>query len=228
MISEFNVQINKEAIYRRLHLEENTESFRNAEGYFDHICDIIKENMKPAGFYCVVSTSSEPSIEKIAAKTGISYWALCLISSRDNIADSVNLMMSSGEYLKGYLLNEAAADAFFNASCQLNHMADMSLRSMGLIKTRRYAPGDGFVDLKHQEDLLNVLKKHVETDVCLNEFHVLIPERSMLYMFGLEKCKTPVDVGIRTGEGENISGDNGCESCSNLKCSYRNNGMSDE
>lgn len=221
MITGFNVQINKEGIYRRLRLEENTSSFKNAEECFDDICDIVKKNMSLTGFYCIVNTSSEPSFEEIKALTGISDWVLCFISSNDTITDIANNMMSSGEYLKGYLLNETAVDAFFNASGQLNHMVDTSLRLMGYRMAERYAPGDGVLDLRHQATLLNVLKKHVKLCAYLNECHVLVPERSMLYMLRFEKCRTAGEECVRQEARENIFESKGCDGCSNLKCSYR-------
>jgi len=73
----------------------------------------------------------------------------------------------------------------------------------------RYAPGDGTIDLNVQQTLLNILKDETQINVYLNEAQILIPERSLLYMFGLKQ-------GI-----DDFKCYNSCGDCANINCQYR-------
>jgi len=48
MVNLFNLvpKINKQRIFKKLHIAEGTETYKNASSFFDEICKIIAEKMK--------------------------------------------------------------------------------------------------------------------------------------------------------------------------------------
>jgi len=54
--------------------------------------------------------------------------------------------------------------------------------------TKRYAPGDGYFELKYQETVLDALKKKVNIEANITEGYMIVPEKSLLYLYGAEKC----------------------------------------
>lgn len=203
-IISLNPIINKERIFEKLHIEEGTEAFKNAESVFDELRNIIINNMDLTGVFKVVDALCL-SVEKL---DGIEY-VVCFISSDDNISEISSDMMSSGNYMKGYLLHEVAADVIFNASNEMNKIIREKIAVHGYKISGRYAPGDGTIDLSLQQTLLNILKNEIEINAYLNEAQILIPERSLLYMFGLKE-------GI-----EDFECCSSCVYCANINCQYR-------
>jgi len=218
----FNVRINKNRIYKRLHFVENTESYKSIENCFNDICHIVRDNMKLTGAYFMVNDTAEISFKELKESANWSKYVLCFVSSKDEINSYVNDMISSGDYLKGYLLNEIATDVIFNASDELNKIIKKEVSMLGYKLTKMYAPGDDLLDLKHQQTILDALKKHVLIDAYLTESYMIIPQKSMLYLFGAEKCndlhsyKSTAKEGLSTGVKEES-----CGNCSNLNCKYR-------
>lgn len=207
MINKLNLKpiINKERLFRKLHIAEGSETFRNADGVFSDLIRIIMGSMDLTAVYKVTDSLNlnfeEPDeYEK---------YIICFVSSDDDISRMSHEMMSAGDYMKGYLLYETATDAVFGASCELNEIVREEAAKNGYKLSKRYAPGDAAIDLGLQKTLLDMLKKETEINAYLNEAQVLIPERSLLYVFGLKK-------GSPGGEGR---GNCGC--CENLNCQYR-------
>jgi len=203
-------QINKDRIYNSLHLVENTASYKCADDAFQELSQIIRKNMKITSLYNIVDYTSIIPFEEIGGCTSFEKYVFCFISSKDDINNIVNDMMSGGDYLKGYLLNEIATDVIFNAANEMNKIIKENALKSGYKLTKRYAPGDGVLDLKHQQTILDTLKKEVNIDAYLTESYMIVPEKSMLYLFGVEK---------------NIEGyydiEENCIECSNLDCQYR-------
>jgi hypothetical protein len=59
-----------------------------------------------------------------------------------------------------------------------------------------------------QKKLLDILKKEADIKAYLNEAQVLIPEKSLLYMFGLTRASGAEEF-------------NECSLCENIDCLYR-------
>lgn len=207
MINILNIKtiINKERIYKRLHIAEGTEAFKNAESVFNKLSHIITDNMKITAAYMVID-SVDINFEK---PDEYEKYIICLVSSEDDIGRISDEMISAGNYLEGYLLYEFASDVIFNTSKEMNKTIKEDSAKIGYKLPRRYAPGDGIINMSLQSKLLDALKKETAINVYLNEEHVLIPERSLLYMFGL---KEGMD------NQENI---NECVTCKNISCQYR-------
>lgn len=205
MISKLNIQltINKEKTFNRLHIEENTETYKNADNSYDELCHIIKNNIKVTAVYKVT--------ESLIFDEACDYesFAICLVSSDDDISEISNRMMSEGNYLNGYLLYELAMDAIFNASNELNNIVKQEAAKKGLKLSKRYAPGDGTLSFNNQKVLLDVLKKEVIISACLNEANVMVPENTLLYVYGLKK----------DFDDENCF--SSCNLCESKNCQYR-------
>lgn len=204
-ITKIKPIISKEKIFEKLHIVEGTEAFKSADNIFEELSDIVTNNMKLTAVYKVTDSLNINFEESEKYKKYI----ICFISSDDNINEISHEMMSSGNYMKGYLLNEIAVNVIFRASNELNQKLRKQAAICGYNLSRSYAPGDGAINLNAQRLLLEVIKKETELNACLNEAQVLIPERSLLYMFG-----------IMEGVGDSESC-NSCSYCKNLNCQHR-------
>lgn len=197
--------INKERIYKRLHIIEGTEAFKNADSVFNELSRIITNNMKLTAVY-MITDSLDINFEK---QDRYEKYVICFISSDDDISEISDEMILSGNYMKGYLLYEIAADVIFNTSNEMDKTIREEVVVTGYKLSRRYAPGDGIINLDLQKKLLDVLKKEAKINVYLNEAQVLIPERSLLYMFGLNKGS------------DNSKNCSDCVCCNKSDCQYR-------
>lgn len=217
---KFNLtpNINKHNIFKKLHISENTESYKNADGFFDELNNILKENMNITVVYAVVE-KSELKIDLVLNNnentTNFVKYVICFVSSKDEINNKVNDMMSSGNYLKGYLLNEMSSDVIFNCSNELNKIIKSEFNHQGLILSKRYAAGDEPINLKYQKTILNLLKSKINVNANLTENYMIMPEKSLLYFYGLSEIKDSCCL-------NNIKVEDDCSLCSNKNCLYRN------
>lgn len=201
-------KVDKLKIFKRLHIVENTETYNSADDDFEKLYNIIIENMNLTVLYSIVD-SFDLGYKELDR---FGKYVLCFISSKDDLSNIVNNMMSSGEYLKGYLLNEMATDIIFNVSNEMNNIIREKIKKLGYKLTKRFAPGDGALELKHQKTILDFLKREVEVEAYITENYMIVPERSLLYLYGLEN-----DTCIKC---DSLQADS-CISCSNLNCEYR-------
>lgn len=179
---DFNIEIDKQAILRDLKFVENTESYKNANEFFEELSEIIINKMKLRCLYSIIDKWDFPLNEIIGSKTD--KIVICFLSSDDKIGNVVNEYIKEGAYLKGYLLNEIATYVIFNTSNKLNEIIKDRLLEMGLVLRKRYSPGDDGLDLKYLQVLLDALKKEVPIDASLTENYMIIPEKSLLYFGG--------------------------------------------
>ncbi len=205
MINILNLQtiINKERIFKKLHIKEGTEAFNNADGVFDELCCIIKNKMKITAVYMITDDL------KLEGTDDFEKHIICFISSDDDISELSHTMITDGSYMKGYLLHEMAVDVVFAASNKVNNSIKKESEDSGYRLSRRYAPGDGSLSLNAQKILLDILKNETEIKAYLNEENVLVPENTLLYIFGLAK-------GV-----ENEQDSRNCSLCDNQDCQYR-------
>ena len=213
MVYKLNIEhkIEKNKFFKNLHIDENTEAYRNADEEFAELFEIIRENMKLTVLYQVVDPFDLHSKEL----TNSVKYVLCFISSKDDISGIVNDLMSSGNYLKGYLLNEMATYIIFNASNEMNNIIKEKSKKLGFKLSKRIAPGDGDFELENQKTILDFLKTELFIDAYITEHNTIIPQKSLLYLYGLKKitpsCKNVVDSLMEES----------CSECSNINCQYR-------
>jgi len=204
--------INKQRIFKKLHIVEETEAYKSAISIFDEVCEIIKENMNLTVIYAETECLNLGVNELDNCKKHV----ICFISSKNDISEISRRMMNSGKYMKGYLIHEIAEDVIFCASNHMNKIIRSEAEISGYKLTRRYAAGDGTINLNKQRNILDALKKEVDVDVYLNECDVLIPEMSLLYVFGLYKNDNTKC--LITSKNEECSE---CSLCENLNCLYK-------
>ncbi len=235
-VLKLDIKINKARIYKNLHLDE--AGLKNPmDDIFRELTQIIKDNMKLTCIYSIAdNTFSLPLCD--IEDTEWKKYVICFVSANDNIDSIINGMMSSGDYLKGYILNEISTDVIFNASDEMNKIIRSEALSKGYLLSKRYAPGDGALDLSCQQVLLDALKKTVNIDAYLTEAFMLFPEKSLLYLYGLyENEKAAIKIinptlGAKTqniketmknesNSDDYFGTDENCRECSNINCPYR-------
>lgn len=118
-------------------------------------------------------------------------------------------LMSGGDFLEGYVLNEMYNNLLFNATEDLQGVMRASWDCSRGGLSRPYFPGDGDIDLPDQRRLMNVLDSELAGRITLNDHYMLLPEKSMLFvMFG--------GPGIRSGRAGHD-----CANCvKQLTCQY--------
>jgi hypothetical protein len=198
--------INNEKLYKKLHIEEGTEVFNSTNEIIDEIKEFIAKNMDISAWY----------VEAYVNLTGFgegteNNCVICLVSSKDDIGEFSREMMDEGNYLKGYLLYEAANHALFEASDNFSRLVKQEEIKKGRKLGMRHFAGDGIMDLNMQREILDALKKQEDVDVFINEKNVLFPERSLLYLFVAGEYESDV-----CHEDENE-----CFRCKNNNCQYR-------
>lgn len=208
VVNKLNLKpiINKDNFFKRLHIIEGTETFKSAAYVYDELVEILNIKMNLNAMYVVVDPFDVTKL--------IEYdkFVLCFISSEDEINDVVNEIMSKGEYLKGYLLNEMSIYALFNASNEMNKIIKLEARKSGYTLSKMYAAGDGEIDLSKQNTILNELKRYVSINVTINEEYAIMPEKSLLYFYGLSERKS-IEV--------NVEKYHECSNCKKINCQYR-------
>ncbi|MGB4439950.1 MAG: hypothetical protein WBJ13_12185 [Sedimentibacter sp.] len=214
MVNLLNLKpnINKQRILKKLHIVEETEANKIAISIFDEVCEIIKEIMNLTVIYAETESLNLGFDELDNCKKHV----ICFISSKNDISEISSRMMNSGKYMQGYLIHEVAEDVIFSASNHVNKIIRSEAELSGYKLTKRYAAGDGTINLNKQQNILDALKKEIDVDVYLNEYDVLIPGMSLLYVFGLYKNDNTER--LKTSNNEECSE---CSLCENLNCLYR-------
>lgn len=202
----FKPIINKDNFFKRLHIIEGTETFKSADRVYEELVEMLENNMHLNAYYVV----TEPF--DFAKKIEFDKFVICFVSSEDEINCVVNETMSQGEYLKGYLLNEMSTHVLFNISNEMNKIIKNEAAKFGYTLSIRLAAGDGEIELKEQNTILNEFKKYVSINAFINEEHAIIPEKSLLYFYGLKEFKSVDDDCNRS---------NGCSHCENKDCQYK-------
>lgn len=205
---KFKAYVNNEKLFKKLHIEDGMEVFNSANKVIGEVKEFISKNM------CISAWYAKAHINFMGFNEGTDKdCIICLVSSRDDIGDFSREMMDGGNYLKGYLLYEAANHALFEASENFSRFVRQEELKNGRKLGRRYFAGDGIIDLDIQREVLEILKKQEDVDVYINERDVLFPERSLLYVFAAEEAE----------DGCCIEHDeeNECVRCKNNNCQYR-------
>nr|WP_300095871.1 hypothetical protein [Sedimentibacter sp.] len=200
-------EINEEKLFKKLHIEKGTEVFNSAYKIIDEIKEFITKNMNISAWYTETRISvmgNDGEDNKMCI--------ICLVSSKDETGIFSREMMNEGNYLKGYLLYEAANHALFEASDRFSRFIREEMLKNGRKLGRRHFAGDGIIDLNMQVEILSILKKEEDVYVYINERNVLFPERLLLYLFAES------DWGSCCNEDEET---NECMKCKNKKCQYR-------
>ncbi|MEL7607412.1 hypothetical protein [Sedimentibacter saalensis] len=200
--------INNESLFKKLHIKEGTEVFDSANKIIDEIKEFIIKNMSISAYF------AKAHINLIGLYEGADKdCIICLVSSKDDIGDFSREMINSGNYLKGYLLYEAANHALFEASDRFSKFVRQEELKNGRKLSRRYFAGDGDIDLNMQKEIMGMLKEKEDVEAYINERNVLFPERSLLYVFVAEEAEDGCCI--------NQDEENECERCKNYNCRYR-------
>ncbi|HHZ03309.1 MAG TPA: hypothetical protein GX396_10325 [Tissierellia bacterium] len=202
-VNEFRIRarINKEVLYKNLHIYEGTETFKNCEAVFSQLSDIISSMEIKLAY---IFTDYFP----LKLEENVDKYIICYVSAERDTNSLASDLISRGEYLKGYLLNEMVSHAIFKASDKMNNKIRNDIKKQGYKLNRRYAPGDGNLDLKYQRKFIEELEKHIRVEIYSNEHNVMVPSNSLTYIYTIVE-----------GVDEEI---NTCFDCINTDCVYKN------
>lgn len=130
--------------------------------------------------------SKSKDLSKLLANSCEIFLVLCTIGTK--YMDLLNLTLN--DLCKTMYIDRLASDiventASFSQIAIFNKFYDTSFYKM----TRRYSPGYGDFDLNNQKLIFDYLKNYKKNfnDIILNEKYIMIPEKSISYIFGVEK-----------------------------------------
>ncbi len=206
-IADTVLRYDRERVFRRLRICPGTEVYERCVESFPALSRIADRTIQIRCGYHVSCGKIRVGVPEV---DGCAYQIVCLASCGGEIEGEIRRLMDRGEMLEGYLLSELANDALFDCAGQMDRQIGDLARSAGCRLSHRAVPGEGKVDLRCLAALLAPFREEPSLRcVTLNEAYMLVPERSMLYLFG-------------AGPGlPEISVDHDCGRCSNLDCAYR-------
>lgn len=205
-----DIKIDKERFLKRLKIEKNTKVYESANIYFENLYKVLKKNANIIFYYIKLESKDIP--QEINSIINCNKYILCLIYSEDKISEIAECMITKGDYLKGYLINEMLTEAIFYASDKVNEQINKKLKLEKSCLSKMYAAGDGEIDIVYQKTFLEELKKHFEINVFVNDDYMILPCNSLIYIFGIKDLNC---------EDDCYSEENKCNYCKNLKCQYR-------
>src|SRR5690554_1728717 len=116
--------INKQLFLKKHHLDVGI--INGIDKCFDKLLLVLREHMLLLSVYIV-----KDNMEFIYELPGCEKYIICFISDKNDINKIVNQMMSDGNYFSGYLLNELATEAIFNASDELKELIKKNTEKSG-------------------------------------------------------------------------------------------------
>lgn len=201
------VQYDRERVFRRLNIEPGTNVYDYALSAFPALETIVREKLRMVHGYTVLSHPAPVGVPEV---DDCAYQVVCLSSCSEEITAAIGQLLERGDYLEGYILNDLVNEILFSGSDQMNRRIAAELADADCRLTRQFAPGEGEMELSCQADLLAHFREDPALDhVHLTDSYMLIPEKSMLYLYGADR-KNP-----------ERSVEHNCSTCPNTRCFFR-------
>ncbi len=205
-IVEAEYEINKDELFQRLKIKESSSIFKTAEKSFEKLMKIITENMKLTNIYMLKEKTFEFNFDEL---DNCKEHVYCFSSGGHEIVRIIGELIDKNEYLDAYMLNDMVNDIVFSASTFMNKKIKNDLSCKGLNLGKKFYPGEHGLDMRHQKNILDLLKENIDIDAELTDSYMIKPEKSMLYVFS-------VGVGI-----ESCSVEHDCDLCELKECMYK-------
>ncbi|WP_294548959.1 hypothetical protein [uncultured Pseudoflavonifractor sp.] len=197
----------RERIFRRLHIEPDTNAYQYAQSVFPSLAEIARQQLCMTHCYSV--DENEPPVG-VPEVDRCKYRITCLSTCSENITREISQMLAQGDFLEGYILNDLVNELLFNASDQMNRQISAAMEEKGCHLTQRFSPGERELGLEYQSSLLSAFHNiPAVSHVRLTESYMLYPEKSMLYLFGADRSNPEISV------------EHDCGKCSNTSCFFR-------
>lgn len=196
-----------ERLFQRLRLRPGTAAWEQARQALEPVAGLIERHLHLVSGYAV---SSRPMRLGVRELDGAAWRVVCLCSCSEAVGTMAGDMLARGDYLEGYMLSEGINEILFQASDEVSRRAAGAMARRGCGLSRRWSPGDGELELRHQMTLLEAFGQAPEVrGVTLTQGFMLRPERSLLSVYGADPGYPQRDPG------------RGCGGCSREDCPYR-------
>lgn len=208
MLVKFNskIIIDKDIMLNKMKVIPDSPTYIGISKTFDKELDVLKSIAEYEAIYLLKDNNFIFDIEKIDKCKKIVF---CFATIGNTIIDKINSTLHKGDYLEGYLLNEISDELVMNITRQMHQFIKCEAKKDGYNLTKRYSPGECGLDLKYQKTLLDEIKKQTLLDAQLTDSYMIIPEKSTLFMYGVDKNIPETDI------------DHDCSNCKNSDCTYR-------
>lgn len=199
-------RLERASLYRRLKTDH--DSLERITACCDVLCSKAIGLVDSINYYRQIAIA-DASVSVPERFNTASHLIVGLVSCGEALESRVRTFFETGDLLAGYLLNEIGNELLFNQAVDLQaHLCARHDTSLGGISAA-YCPGDGEMDVSLQTPLFELLRLGDDRRVRINEHHMLIPEKSMLFVMFI---------------GSNITcepGEHACARCNNTSCQQR-------
>lgn len=198
-INSFDINIDKNKLYKALDIVDDTPVYDEAEGVFNDCIKFFYDKIKPLCLY---------EIKRHKIKN-YSYSIFVIMTLGAEVDLFANELFNSGEYFKGYLLN-GICDYYL---MQMDNTALKRIKE-SLIKDYKNEIGFGNRFYPHENIEGNKMTEIIkwtnaeEYGINVNESFVLNPSKSIGFIIGADK-----DLNKNIGHS--------CKSCPNKACKWR-------
>ncbi len=198
--------IDKDLIFKRMKINSNSPAYESISKIFDSQLKDIDNIIDFESLYVINDKNYTFNIKNIDECEKIAY---CFTSVGKKSIDVINKCFSNDEYLEGYLLNAISDEIVMSSSRQMYQNIKNLVKQDNYNLTKRYSPGECGFDIKFQTTIMNELKKTAKINAHLTESYMIIPEKSTLFLYGIDK-NIPESVV-----------DHDCSQCTREDCPYK-------
>ena len=205
--ADITPKYDRERIFRRLHVEPDTNAYRYAQSVFPYLEEIAQQQLCMTHCYSVEEDAPPLGVPEVDR---CKYRITCLSTCSEGITKAIAKLLDQGDFLEGYILNDLVNEMLFNASDQMNRQISAAMAEKDCHLTRRLSPGEQELGLEYQSVLLSAFRDTpAVSHVRLTESYMLYPEKSMLYLFGADPSNPEISV------------EHDCGKCPNTSCFFR-------
>ncbi len=200
-----NLKINKNKVYKNLQINYENPSYLKAESIFESLSEIARKSIESTTMFCVkknIFNFKENNLEECDRII------LCCTTLGLNIEKEINGLIIKNQAFEAFILDGISNEVLFNMASQANIQLKKDFYDCGFGITRNYFAGESDIDIKYQKTIFDYFMKEKNIDLRLTETCMLSPQKSMLYIIGINK-------GESTQRLENI-----CSKCNVKNCVY--------
>ena len=204
---DLDIRVSREEVYRNLGYGRSGRPADRIGRRLDELWSAGVDRLRPRGVWTVVDHDQAVAMAMIhpQALAGIG-----LVTVGRQLESEVDRLNDAGELLDALLLDAIGSAGAEGAADALDRIVCVGATTRGLHAGRRFSPGYGKWDVKHQKELLGLLPA-AEIGVTLTPGMMMIPRKSV--SFAVRYLDRPP----RKGEGRHR-----CSQCDRREtCAYR-------
>lgn len=201
-----SIQLDKKKIYTRIKVKEDSPIYDTIDKLYNEYAETVKNKIEFQVIYTTKTNEFDFDIPDVDKCDKIIF---CYATIGHPVNDEIIKLFDDKNYLEGYLLNEVANEIVMESTNQLYKYLKIKMKESGYFLTKRYSPGECTFEMKYQKPIMEELKKDFDVKGELTDSFMINPEKSTLYIYGLDKNIPELDL------------DFDCSTCQSIDCPFR-------